>query len=700
MEDFQEQEYEFLRRLEEERSDRRTLLRRGIGAGVGLTVLSLSPAALAARKQVLKDPPGRGKGTTIKELVAEAKKEGGLNTIALPPDWANYGEIMSTFSKKYGVPISNANPNGSSSEENQAVRSLKGDPRAPDVLDVSPAFAIQGANEGLYAKYFNTKVNKVPRAMKDGRGFWVGDYWGAISLGANKGVVSTVPKTYKDLLKPDVQEPGRSEREPAHLGLGSGRRVRGSDRERWVAEQHPAGDRLLRAAEERRELHPGAGHAPDGRVGPDADRDRLGLPEHRVHQGVPGGEVVGDHPGRRRLRGVLLPGHQRHGSASVGGTALAGVHLLGPGAAALAQGVLASGAVHRHGGSQGRAESARQRAPGREPLCEGEVRQRRPSHEGTGAHQRAVGRQGRILGPGHRSARGGRPPAGPPRAARRRPSFAWIGVIPFFAFTAMFLIIPSAEVMIGAFKTTAGGFTFDNVLDVVRTANLRNAFKQSIEISLVTAIAGGLLGLLIAYAAIREGTPRWIRSAFGTFSGVAANFGGIPLAFAFIATLGTIGIVTQFLENAFGFDLYEHGFSLFTKTGVELAYLYFQIPLMILIIAPAIDGLRAEWREASSNLGASSYQYWRYIALPVLFPSILGAVILLFGNSFAAYATAYGLTSSGLNLVPIIIGADLRGNVLTNPHEGQALALGMFVVLAAMMLFYIPLQRRASRWAK
>ena len=202
MEDFQEQEYEFLRRLEEERSDRRTLLRRGIGAGVGLTVLSLSPAALAARKQVLKDPPGRGKATTIKELVAEAKKEKGLNTIALPPDWSNYGEVMSTFSKKYGIPISNANPNGSSSEENQAVRSLKGDPRAPDVLDVSPAFAIQGANEGLYAKYFNTKVNKVPRAMKDGRGFWVGDYWGAISLGANKGVVSTVPKTFKDLLKP------------------------------------------------------------------------------------------------------------------------------------------------------------------------------------------------------------------------------------------------------------------------------------------------------------------------------------------------------------------------------------------------------------------------------------------------------------------------------------------------------------------
>jgi putative spermidine/putrescine transport system permease protein len=118
------------------------------------------------------------------------------------------------------------------------------------------------------------------------------------------------------------------------------------------------------------------------------------------------------------------------------------------------------------------------------------------------------------------------------------------------------------------------------------------------------------------------------------------------------------------------------------------------------VIAPAIDGLRREWSEASSNLGANRLQYWRYIGIPILLPSILGAVILLFGNAFAAYATAYGLTSSGLGLVPILIGSDLSGNVLSNPHEGQALAFGMFVVLALMMLFYVPLQRRASRWAR
>jgi putative spermidine/putrescine transport system substrate-binding protein len=205
MEDFQEQEYEFLRRLEEERSDRRTLLRRGLGAGVGLTILSLSPAAMAARKQATANAPGRGKGTTIKEFVAEAKKEGRLNTIALPPDWANYGEIMSTFSRKYGIPITNANPDASSAQENEAVRSLKGDSRAPDVLDVSPTFAIAGANEGLYAKYFNTRVNRVPRAMKDGRGFWVGDYWGVTSIGVNTAVVPNAPRSWADLKKSEYR---------------------------------------------------------------------------------------------------------------------------------------------------------------------------------------------------------------------------------------------------------------------------------------------------------------------------------------------------------------------------------------------------------------------------------------------------------------------------------------------------------------
>ena len=248
--------------------------------------------------------------------------------------------------------------------------------------------------------------------------------------------------------------------------------------------------------------------------------------------------------------------------------------------------------------------------------------------------------------------------------------------------------------MVGAFKSDLGGYTVDNVdLDRRDVRTFRDAFWESIRISLTTALLGGLLGLLIAYAASHGHAGHAIRLGVGTFSGVAANFGGIPLAFAFIATLGTIGIVTQLPRQRVRRSTSTGaGSRSGRRRGVELTYLYFQIPLMILVIAPRIDGLRAEWSEASANLGASRFQYWRHIGIPVLMPSMLGAVILLFGNSFAAYATAYALTSgTGLSLVPILIGNDLTGNVLSNPHEGQALAFGMFVVLAAMMLFYIPL---------
>ena len=279
-----------------------------------------------------------------------------------------------------------------------------------------------------------------------------------------------------------------------------------------------------------------------------------------------------------------------------------------------------------------------------------------------------------------------------------RPRLAWLGVLPFFGYAALFLLLPAGQVLIGAFESLEGGFTTGNVREIFQEPYV-GAFKNSIEVSVVTALAGGALGFLIAYAAIREGTPRVVRTVLTTFSGVAANFAGIPLAFAFIATFGTIGIATRFLADL-GLNPYQHGFNLFTKTGVELVYLYFQIPLMILVIAPAIDGLRREWREASSNLGATPLQFWRYIGLPVLAPSLLSAMVLLFGNSFAAYATAYGLTGGFVSLVPLQIGYLVSGDVLSNPHVAEALALGMFVVLGLMMAIYVPLQRITSRWVR
>ncbi len=262
-----------------------------------------------------------------------------------------------------------------------------------------------------------------------------------------------------------------------------------------------------------------------------------------------------------------------------------------------------------------------------------------------------------------------------------------------------FLFVPAASVMVGSFQDVHGRASFSNIRTLFHHPYI-DAYENSIRISLVTAALGCVLGLLVAYAAIRDGTPRWIRSALTTFSGVAANFGGIPLAFAWIATLGPLGVVTTWARNSgWQFNYQWPHFQINSEHGIELAYMYFQLPLMILVIAPAIDGLKREWREAASNLGARGWQFWRLVGIPVLLPSFLGAFILLFGNAFAAYATAYSL-DQGTNIVPVLIGDYYTGNVLDNPHLAQALAFGMFVILVVMMAIYIPLQRRSQRWAK
>jgi putative spermidine/putrescine transport system substrate-binding protein len=205
MEDYEAQEIEFWAKLEEEGMSRSSMLRRSAAAAFGLTVMGSSATALGATRARLAGPPATMTKAGLAALVKAAKKEGHLNTIALPPDWANYGEMMSTFQKKYGIKITNSNPDGSSAEENQAVQSLKGDSRAPDAVDDGPAFAISGTAQGLFAKYKNTQFATIPRAMKDTRGYWVGDYWGAVSIGYNANLIKTAPKTWQDLLKPEYK---------------------------------------------------------------------------------------------------------------------------------------------------------------------------------------------------------------------------------------------------------------------------------------------------------------------------------------------------------------------------------------------------------------------------------------------------------------------------------------------------------------
>jgi putative spermidine/putrescine transport system permease protein len=284
----------------------------------------------------------------------------------------------------------------------------------------------------------------------------------------------------------------------------------------------------------------------------------------------------------------------------------------------------------------------------------------------------------------------------PPQPSTWRAPLSWLVVLPFFLYTTVFLLVPSGSVLVGAFLDPGGHFTLAYVRSIVRGQYLV-AYRNSVEISAVTALGGGVFGFLIAYAAAAG--PRWLRPVLTTFSGVAANFAGVPLAFAFVATIGITGMITRALQSV-GFDLHKMGFSLYSVAGLSLTYLYFQLPLMILIIMPAIDGLKREWREAAANLGASGFEYWRYVGLPVLLPSLLGAMVLLFGNAFSAYATPYALSFGVISLVPLEIGNVLAGNVLTDPQLGQALALGMIVVISISMILYALLQRRTSRWLR
>ncbi|WP_027142956.1 ABC transporter permease subunit [Mesorhizobium sp. WSM3626] len=288
----------------------------------------------------------------------------------------------------------------------------------------------------------------------------------------------------------------------------------------------------------------------------------------------------------------------------------------------------------------------------------------------------------------------------PPGEARalRFPT-QWLGVTPFFIFAIMFLILPTLYLMLGAFQNDAGEFTLDNIF-ALSQAHIVAAYWISIKVSLASSLIGAFAGLAIAIAIVRGGLPNWIRSATLTFSGVASNFAGVPLAFAFIATLGRLGLVTVLLNTLVGLNLYAHGFNLLSFWGLTLTYVYFQIPLMVVIIVPAIDGLKKEWGEAAATLGATQSQYWRMVVIPVLWPSFLGTVILLFANAFGAIATAYALTGSSLNIVPILLYAQIRGDVLHNAHLGYAIAFGMIFITGLANIFYIWFRTRSERWLK
>ncbi|CAN5595307.1 ABC transporter permease subunit [soil metagenome] len=299
----------------------------------------------------------------------------------------------------------------------------------------------------------------------------------------------------------------------------------------------------------------------------------------------------------------------------------------------------------------------------------------------------------------------------------RRDRFTALGLLPFFGFVSLVFLLPIAFILVNAFRRTTAGavhrdpvtqqfvheggrtrFTGANISESL-TGVYRTALITSVKLSLIVAVLGAVLGVLLAYAVVTS-TSRLLQQVVTAAAAVTANFGGVPLAFLFIATLdANSGILSKFMQDHFGFSLANDAHVQLAQTsGLSIVYLYFLVPLMVLVMTPALLGLKPQWSEAAQSLGATRLQYWRHVAGPVLLPNFLGSLLLLFCSSFSAYATAYAINSS-FPLVTIRISSVLSGNVLAGQENlGAALALDMILIVLPLTVAYQLLQRRTSKW--
>jgi putative spermidine/putrescine transport system permease protein len=278
--------------------------------------------------------------------------------------------------------------------------------------------------------------------------------------------------------------------------------------------------------------------------------------------------------------------------------------------------------------------------------------------------------------------------ARPSWAGRRPPTPAWVGTVPFFAYVGVFLLWPTGIVVVDALKNPNGAWAFSNISEL-GNSQIRGYFIGSLKLCLISSVTGAVLGAILAYAVASGDPDGTVRRLYIAVSGVLAQFGGVTLAFAFLVTIGPVGLL---FHASWYFDF---------PWGIGLIYTYFQIPLMVLVFLPAIDGLKVQWREASENLGASAWQYWRHVGAPLLAPAFLGGTLLLFANALSAFATIQAWENQIAYIVPQQISTALSSEVgLSNVNEADLLALGMVILVAIVMTGYALLQRRAARWLR
>jgi len=285
-----------------------------------------------------------------------------------------------------------------------------------------------------------------------------------------------------------------------------------------------------------------------------------------------------------------------------------------------------------------------------------------------------------------------------PAPARRSPSWAWLGLTPFALYVLLFLMLPTVLAIGSGFFTKDGSFTLHNVEALIDPVVL-NTFVNSAWVSVLTAVVGAVVGALVCYALLGMSPEGGVRQSVDAAAGVLAQFGGVMLAFAFIATIGIQGVLTLLLKDSFGIDIFADGNWIYEVPGTILPYIYFQIPLMVITFMPALAALKPQWAEANATLGGTRGSFWLRVGLPVLAPSFFASLLLLFANAFSSYATAAALISQGSQIVPLQIRAALTSEtVLGRENLAGALALGMIIVVGVVMALYSLIQRRAARW--
>lgn len=285
------------------------------------------------------------------------------------------------------------------------------------------------------------------------------------------------------------------------------------------------------------------------------------------------------------------------------------------------------------------------------------------------------------------------------RAERRRGgrSIPW-PLLPFLVFCFALEVVPLSFLVRDSLRVGGtGAFTFDNFTAITEPLYW-HSLRNSIVLSAVTAAIGSVWGVLVSIAIFRRNgrAKRWLISLVAATS----NFSGIPLALAFISVLGASGFITLLLREGFGIRLYPRTFTLYSWTGLTLIYVYFQLPLMVLLFSPALARLKPHWPEAASTLGASTWTYWRRVGIPVLAAPFAASFSLLFANALGAYATAWGLSGGKLSLLTIQIAFEVNGDISYNPGLAAALSLILALLMAVSILVAQLLSRRAQRWLR